>query len=377
MRIISFLTAVLVSGFLYLMVMERDALSVFASGQQDAPEAAQTSAEPATPPAAAAAEEGAEPARRVSVVARRIAAQSVDNAVLVRGQTEASRAVEVRAETSGRVISEPLRRGSFVEAGDILCEIDPGTRAAALAEAEARLADATLSARNAERLTEGGFAAETRVVSARAALQAAEAGVEAARREIERLRIHAPFAGLLEDDAAELGALMQPGGLCARITQLDPIRLVGYVPETDIDRVEPGAMAGGRLSSGREVVGSVTYVSRVADTQTRTFRVEVTVPNPRLDIRDGQTVEMLIRTDGVSAHLVPGSALTLDDGGRLGVRLVDAESRAQFFPVRVLRDTAEGMWVTGLPDEATLIVLGQEYVTDGVAVAVTLQEAGQ
>jgi multidrug efflux system membrane fusion protein len=221
----------------------------------------------------------------------------------------------------------------------------------------------------------GGYGSEPGVRAARAALQSAEAGVEAARREIERLEIRAPFAGLLEDDAAELGALLQPGGLCATVTQLDPIRLVGYVPEAEVDRVAPGAMAGGRLASGREVVGRVTYVSRIADPQTRTFRTEVTVPNAALDIRDGQTVEMLIRTEGVEAHLVPGSALTLDDDGRLGVRVVDEDSRARFVPVGVLRDTVDGMWVSGLPPEVTLIVLGQEYVTDGVPVDVTLRSA--
>jgi multidrug efflux system membrane fusion protein len=368
--------------------MQRDALALFASGQPAAavsaeggaaPDAASGAASGAAPVATAAADPAAAgqdgPARRVSVVGQVLRAQSIDDAVLLRGQTAASREVEVRAETAGRIVSEPLRRGAFVNAGDVLCRLDPGTRAAALAEAEARLSDATLGARNAERLTEGGYGSETRVLAARAALQSAEAGVEAARREIERLEIRAPFAGLLEDDAAELGALLQPGGLCATVTQLDPIRLVGYVPEAEVDRVAPGAMAGGRLASGREVVGRVTYVSRIADPQTRTFRTEVTVPNAALDIRDGQTVEMLIRTEGVEAHLVPGSALTLDDDGRLGVRVVDEDSRARFVPVGVLRDTVDGMWVSGLPPEVTLIVLGQEYVTDGVPVDVTLRSA--
>ncbi|HMO08017.1 MAG TPA: efflux RND transporter periplasmic adaptor subunit, partial [Paracoccaceae bacterium] len=104
------------------------------------------------------------------------------------------------------------------------------------------------------------------------------------------------------------------------------------------------------------------------------FRVDVTVPNPDLHIRDGQTAEMLIAAEGRMGHIVPASALTLDDNGRLGLRLVDA-GVAGFAPVQMLRDTTSGVWVTGLPDEAEIIVVGQEFVADGAAVAVTLREA--
>lgn len=358
MRIISILTAMLVAGALYLLVMERDRLMP--------PSAAPAPvATPATPPAAGP----------VSVLVSLVQAQDVDNAVLLRGRTEAARAVDVRSETTARVISDPLRRGAFVNAGEVLCRLDPGTRAEALAEALARLDEAELGARNAQALSEGGFSAETRRLTAQTALRAATTAAEAARRDLARLEITAPFSGLMEDDAAELGTLLQPGGVCARVIQLDPIRLVGFVAEADVGRIEVGAQGGGRLADGRVLAGRVTFLARSADPMTRTFRVEVTVPNADLAIRDGQTADMLIGTEGVRAHLIPASVLTLDDAGRVGVRLADEADRAQFAPVRVLRDTAEGLWVTGLPETARLIVRGQDFVTDGVALAVTLSEA--
>jgi multidrug efflux system membrane fusion protein len=50
---------------------------------------------------------------------------------------------------------------------------------------------------------------------------------------------------------------------------------------------------------------------------------------------------------------------------------------ADFQPVGVLRDTTDGIWVTGLEDNVDVIVVGQEFVTDGVAVDATFQEATQ
>ena len=151
------------------------------------------------------------------------------------------------------------------------------------------------------------------------------------------------------------------------------MKLVGFVPEIDIGRVEVGSTAGARLANGREVLGDVTFISRSADENTRTFRVEVEVGNTDETIGDGQTAEIFIAADGAAAHLLPQSALTLNDQGRMGVRIVEAE-RVAFAPVSVVRDTTEGIWVSGLADEADVIVVGQEFVTDGVPVSVTYQE---
>jgi len=359
MKFIPVLNAVLVSTALYALVFERDRLMSFA-GAQTAPETALPATDP-QPPAPAA----------VPVQVLHSVARPLDQGVLLRGQTEAARRVELRAETAGRVISEPLRRGTEVAAGDVLCRIDPGTRPAALAEAEARLAEAELNASAAERLQAGGYRSETAAAGAAAALQGAAAAVEAVRTDIARLAITAPFGGVLEDDSAELGALLSVGGLCATVIQLDPIRLVGFVPETELSRIQPGAMVGARLTTGQQVTGRVTHLARSADPATRTFRVEAEVANADRGIREGQTVEMLIAAEGTQAHLLPASALTLDDAGHLGVRLA-VGNRAEFSPVTFLRDEPGGLWVSGLPDAADVIVVGQDYVTEGSVLAVTI-----
>jgi len=368
MRLIPLLTAALVLVTMYLLVMERPALMALAGAERAAAEAGD----------APGAEIGPEPeSAELAVVVQRIAEREIESAVVLRGRTEAARRVEVRAETQGQVISDPRPRGSTVSAGDLLCELAPGTRRASLAEAEARLAEAEINFNAASRLSEGGFAAQTRVASAEAAVRGAQAAVEAATAELDRLRITAPFDGILEVDSAERGSFLSPGGLCATVIRLDPIRLVGFAAEAQIDRLAVDAVAGGRLSNGRDVLGRVTFLARSADAATRTFRVEVTVPNPDLSIREGMSADILIQAAAERGHLVPASALTLDDGGRLGLRLVDDDGITRFAPVRVLRDTAQGFWVAGLPEVADVVVVGQEFVTDGVRVNTVRRDGGE
>lgn len=411
MRVIPVLTAFLVTASLYFIVFERETLVAFARGEEAA--ASDTDVE------AADASPGQASTPGIGVVAFKSVAQEIDSAVILRGETAAARQVDVRAETTAAVISEPIRKGRFVEAGELLCRLDTGVRDSNLAEAQARFEEAKSRVPEAEarleeaqarleeaaivdnaatRLIEGGFASQTRVATTKAGLSAAEAGVESARagleaaqsgiqaaaasvasaqKAIDRLEITAPFAGLLESDTAELGALLQEGALCATIIQLDPIKLVGFVPETEVDRVELNALARARLVSGREVQGAVTFVSRSSDPATRTFRVELDVANPDFSIRDGQTAEVMIAAAGAWAHKLPQSSLTLNADGRLGVRTVQADNTVGFIPVDIVRDEIDGVWMTGLPEAVNVIVVGQEFVTAGVAVDPTFRELNQ
>jgi len=372
MRPLSVLTSLIVALVLYALVFERDRLLSVAGRDGDAVETETAAAEAAPEGAAMAAEVDA--LAPIGVVVLPSTADVTQSAVALRGQTEAFRRVAVQAETSGRVISEPLRRGSRVVAGDTLCQLDPGTRPAQLDEAQARLAEAEISNTAATRLAEGGFGSETRAVGALATLSAARAALAAAQTELDRLTIAAPFGGVLDTDTAELGSLMQPGTLCGTILQLDPMRIVGHVPETRLDAVRVGAPAQARLADGQTVTGDVSFLASAADPATRTFRVEITIPNPDLTIRDGQSTDIAIAADGIAAHRIPSSALTLDDAGTMGVRIADADDIARFVPVTLLRDTVDGVLVTGLPDTVRIITVGQEFVTDGVRLRVTVAE---
>ncbi len=411
MRIISIITAVVVIFALYVLVFERDSFDKLASGNsiksvvEARLEEQNTSAETEISDQEVT-QQVDNVSELVSVVVYASSSQTLGSYVVLRGETEAARFVEVRSETFGQVVSEPLRKGSFVKKNDILCRLDEGTRKTALAdaaakleeakalipqteakldEANSRLEEAKINFNAATKLSQGGYASETRVASAeregrsvvestRARIQSAEAGVAAAEKEIERLIIKAPFGGTLESDTAEIGSLLQPGALCGTIIQLNPIKLVGFLPETELSRVRLGAPVKAKLTSGHEIDGNVTFLSRSADTTTRTFRVEVNVPNDQLEIRDGQTVEIAIGSDGKKAHLLPQSALTLNDDGILGIRFIDEQNTTRFAAVNLEQDSKEGVWVSGLDDNVDVIVIGQEFVREGVKVSATYKD---
>ena len=363
MRLTPIFTSFVVAVVLYAFIMERDALKAFADGD-NAAEAEQdvAAAEPEKLP--------------VSVVVMISEQREVTSGIVLAGRTEAARNVDVKAETSGLVISDPLRKGSVISHGEVMCQLDVGTREAILAEARARRVEAEVNNTAASQLAERGFTSETTAISRKASLESAQAQVEAAEREMERLSIKAPFDGILESDTAELGELLQPGSPCATIISLNPIKVVGFVPELSVNKLQVGTAAGARLVTGQEVNGVVTFISRSADENTRTFQVEVEIPNDDLSIQDGVTTEIFIALEGEKAHLLPQSVLTLNDEGTLGVR-TNEDGITGFAPVSIVRDDAKGIWVTGLPDKVEVIVTGQDFVRQGRAINVSYQETAQ
>ncbi len=300
-----------------------------------------------------------------------ISAQNYQERVRVRGQTKAFRHVDVRAEVPGRVVATPVARGARVEAGELLCEIAVDTRAADLQEARSRQEEAQMEYNGALDLQERGLQSRVGIAQFKAALDATAAAVTRAELNLNRTRITAPFAGIMETRAVEVGNLMDMGGTCASLLDDSPMLLIGQVPETDVGKLTLGAPVTATLLSGETVEGKLTYVSRAADTSARSYGIEVEINSGYDSIRQGITAEIYITGAETRAHLIPPSALTLSDEGTMGVKTLDPNNVVQFAPVVVVGENSSldpGMWVLGLPEQSVVVTLGQEIVFPGQTV---------
>ena len=188
--------------------------------------------------------------------------------------------------------------------------------------------------------------------------------------ELNRTEVKAPFDGYIED-IVKPGNLLERGQLCATIIELDPITFIAEVPENSIKDVREGQNVNISLVTGDNIQGKLTFVSKSASVATRTFRVEAEIANPSGIVRDGISGTLVIDTDPVLAHKISPSILLLADNGELGVKTVNSENTVEFFPVQIIQDTEEGIWVAGLPDFSNIIVLGQGFVETGQIVSVT------
>jgi multidrug efflux system membrane fusion protein len=182
--------------------------------------------------------------------------------------------------------------------------------------------------------------------------------------EVNRTQVKAPFSGFIEQ-IVKPGNFLERGQVCATIIQLNPISFIAGVPEYDINKVRVGQKVNLELVTGQKINGKLTFVSKSASPDTRTFIVESQIENPQGLVKDGLTANMTIEIDKVKAHKISPSILLLNDEGKLGIRIVVNSKIAQFIEITILEDSEEGLWVTNIPEDVEIIIQGQGFVEDG------------
>lgn len=316
------------------------------------------------------AQASGETAPAQSVRTQTFTAQPMPIEVPLRGRTKAKSSVTVTPETSGVVTAVNAQKGQKVAAGDVLCTLDPGDRAAALAQAEASLAQAQTQFDTNAQLRKKGLAAANTAAQFEVALKSAQVAFDNARTELGRTSVVTKVSGVVQDPLATVGNMLSPGQACATIVELDPMLFIGSVPEARIAMARTGLDAKIETVTGQQVEGKVSYIASIADDSTRSFPVEIEIPNADGKVLSGITATATVTLGTLPAHLLPQSVLTLDDQGAIGVRTVKG-SVVEFHPVTIVSDSRAGVWVTGLPPQVDVITVGQDFVQAGQKVNAT------
>lgn len=309
----------------------------------------------------AAAEEN----RIQQVRVRDLTAEMFTTTVSVTGKTLASRTVELKAEVDGQITELLSEKGVEVKEGQVIARVDKRDRAARVTEAKQLVNQRNIEYNAAQKLEQEGYFSRTRLAQAEADLESAKANLKQAELNLAKTEIRAPFDGVIGDRMVEVGDYATIGNPLFTILDLNPMKLAGFLSERIVLDVTPGAKAMATLLNGTRVEGTVTFIAPAADPATRTFPIEISLPNEDRSVIEGLTAEINIATTERPAMRVSPAVLTLNDAGQVGVKLVNDQNIVEFMPVIILSDKPDNMWIGGLPDKVRLITVGQEFVVPG------------
>lgn len=286
-------------------------------------------------------------------------------AILISGYTDADKRAVLATRAAGVIAELPVRLGSEVKRGDVIVRLEAEGKQAAVETARQVLAQREAEAEAARKLVAQGSIPRLQLDNVLSALATARSQMEAAQADLDRNVVRAPFDGVIDKVDVELGSAVQLGTPVATILNLDPILARGEVSERDLGSVKAGDRAEARLVNGMQVVGELRHVSRDATAATRTYRVEIAIPNADHAVPAGMTTEITLRTAPVTATLLPRSVVTLGAEGDLGIRTVDSDNKVVFFPIDLVDDTPRGLVLGGIPENVRIIVAGQEMISEG------------
>jgi multidrug efflux system membrane fusion protein len=295
-------------------------------------------------------------------------AEPIIRYINVYGRSAPARTVEVKAETNGRVVAIGIDRGQSAKKGAIIARLDLRDRRARLAQAQASVREFETSYNAQLELQNDGYVSETQIAEAVAKLEGAKTELIRAQLDLEYVTIRVPFDGALATREVEVGDFVRAGDAIASFIDNTKLIVSASLAEQDAQHVTVGDDAMAILVTGQEVAGKIRFISPVADLATRTFAIELEVPNPDGLLPAGVTAEIQIAGGTVMAHKISPSLLNLETDGTIGVKTLDDQDRVVFHPVEIARSQTDGIWVAGLPEIARIITVGQGYVLTGQTV---------
>jgi RND family efflux transporter MFP subunit len=310
----------------------------------------------------------------VSVVAHPATLSTRAWSTTASGIVQANTTVDVGFEVPGKVISVGPDEGQSVRTGQPIASLDPTEYRLAVEQASAQADRAAGDRdRNQALLTSGSIApADMDHLQSAARQSAAVAGL--AKKRLDDTRLVAPISGVISRRAIEIGATVAPGQAVFTIVALDPVRVRVGVPEADVGHITEGAAATVRIPALAEsFTGHVTLVGVAADPTTRSYTVEISVPNPARRLRAGMVAEAMINTrETTSAMMVPAAAV-LHDGGVNGTTIVYVIDRdgARVHARRVTTGVARGDSLeiaSGVAANEQVVVAGQQRLREGARV---------
>jgi multidrug efflux system membrane fusion protein len=296
---------------------------------------------------------------------QRLESHEITREIIISARTEPDRYVQIKAEAEGVVEHIDVDRGDRITGGQQLLSLDMRDREARRTEARALLAQRELELKAQENLSGQKFTTEVQIAEARARVESARAALARIELEIANTAIRAPFDGWLLDRDVEQGDYVRIGDNVGVAVDLDPLVVTGEINEREVALLSLGSTGRATLVDGTSLTGNIRYVAPVADSSTRSFNIEVAVPNPDGGLKAGQSAELRVSADAVRVHTMSSALLSLADDGTIGVKVVDNNDQVRFYPVEIVGNSSEGMHVTGLPDSIRLITVGQGFVTEG------------
>jgi membrane fusion protein (multidrug efflux system) len=294
------------------------------------------------------------------VETRTVGAATLSRRIEAVGTTKARQAVDIVAMASGRVVGVEFRPGSLVEAGDVLLRLDEVSEQAAVDEAAAELSQTDLALERAKKLLSNNTVAQATIDQLDATHRAAQARLDAARKQLAEREVKAPFAGKVGLQAVDVGARVDDDTTLTTLDDLGEVEIDFSVPELFYGAVEKGQTVRATAAAFEDRVfeGEIRTIDSRVDPVSRAFQARAAVANPDLALPAGMFMHVELILERREALVVPEEAL-LAAGDRVQLFVVEDGKAAR-------RDVTIGQREYGMVEITEGLAAGEQVVVSGL-----------
>ena len=306
--------------------------------------------------------------------------QNENYAGVVRGRYE----LNLAFQTGGKILSRAVEEGTFVHAGEILMEIDSKDAVQQLnagnAQVESARANLNLAKSNFERysqlFSENAISAamldqyKTNYENALANYNAAVAQANQISNNLSYTKLIANSDGVISKINVEVGQVVSAGQTVLTLVQTDELEVEINVPENKLSEIEIGKIAEVSFWANEDkILGSVREISPVADSAARTYKVRISIPNPRDAIYLGMTASAEFNFKNLNGYILPLSAI-YQTGNQAQVWIVTDENKTVLKNVKVENFSGNEVIVRGISPNDKVVVAGVHKLREGQEVRI-------
>lgn len=302
--------------------------------------------------------------------------RDVEVKVAAVGTLDADQSIVVSPEINGIVTSIDFTDGQRLNQGDQIISIDSGSLKARLMQTQARLTLTRANFDRAQRLRKQGSGTERALDEALNDMRSAEADNAAAKADLDKANIAAPFAGIIGLRQVSLGQYLKAGDPIATLADVDHLRIDFRVSEVFLTEITKGQSVQVTFDAlpGQAFTGTITGIDPVIDISGRAISVRAAIVNEDEKLRPGLFGRVSIVTATHHSVVLPESVLVPQATGEKAVFVVtDQPDKGKVAELKIVeigeRMAGEVEVLSGIKEGDTVVTAGQLKIRSGDQVA--------
>lgn len=307
-------------------------------------------------------------AKAKDVDAMELQPQKFDHYVQTQGYVESQNSVTVSAEMMGTVTRVFVSEGDAVSKGQVLAQIDNSVIVRNIESMEAQLKLATSVYERQKNLWDQKIGTEVQFLQAKTNKESLEKQLASLKEQADKTRIKAPITGTVDAVIVKTGENIAPGMPALRVVNTSDLRIKTQVSEAYVTNIKKGNRAMVTISElKKEIEAKVTFVGKTIDRLSRTFDVEIALPEDA-NLRPNMTATVKVVFESNPDAIVVPVNLIQEINDEKVVYVAEQEGDKMVASRRVV--TVQGVYgyraeVTGLNPGDRIITVGYLGLNDG------------
>ena len=317
-----------------------------------------------------------DPTKKLALVSTLpVVSKNFKHYVEIQGVVKADKNVELRPELGGTVKAIYVKEGSKVSAGQTIMQLDDSTIQNSINEINTQLNLAKTTFERQKRLWDQKIGSEMQYLQAKAQKEGLENSLNSLYTQAHKMKIKAPFSGIVDEIFPKKGELTSPQMAVARLMNLDKVYIEADLTERYLPIVNQGLEVVLNFPSiNKEVKSSISQISNYINPDNRSFKIKINLSNTDKKIKPNLLADLKIVDFNKDGICIPSTLVQQDQRGQDYVYIVenqDNEQKVVKKPIVIEKEYNNEVFVSeGLSENDVLIDQGARLVKNGETVTI-------